>query len=766
MSRYKSHNAPFILHISFHKYLEYLQEIAENDSIPFRAEYARAVLQKANEVPELSQGFTDLQIIEKHQQLIKLILSDIFPTALSHNEIKAVSLPFHNITFNYTKRFQQILTDAKTDFNFDIREIDGDDFYIFNCMLILQKYYNQQLKSSYPIHYDIPDKEGIMRHYKITINADFIEAVPTDKSIILSASEIDELLENYDNIQLWKEKIPEFSWILKGFCIITLTDVTSDFSISEMKSLVLSANPEEGMEGSLEPFFQSYFEISDLRTGFMIFDEDSNQLQKLPHKELFSSFILENIYDNIDTKTIGKEVFDSLVERNKPFVISDVNQYLSLPKFKAFKEYFNHNNTNSFILIPVVYENKLLAILEMASSQKRAFNILKLKKLEFITPFLLYSMSRFHHEIKNKLQAIIQKEYTSLHPSVEWRFLEEAKKMFFNHLGGEAYSPKEVIFKNVYPLYAQCDIKSSSIHRNQAQQQDLIEQSENLISIFEKINTLNLIQEKILLQLKVFLQEIKHEIKVDTEQRFIKLVDEEIHPILKNYCNDCNLNQDINLYFSSLSFDGKLLYKRRKDYDHTVLAINTQLSNLLEERQLDAQQIFPHYFKLFKTDGVAHDIYIGSSISPKQPFTYETIKQIRLWQLKVTCEMERWHHQHKTKYPFPLEINSLVLVHNVKISIRFRMDEKNFDIDGAYNSKYEVIKKRIDKAFIKNTTERITQPQHLVIVYATDEDGAEYLEYIRELQKEGWLQPHEENFNVEDLQGISGLKAWRIALQY
>jgi hypothetical protein len=31
------------------------------------------------------------------------------------------------------------------------------------------------------------------------------------------------------------------------------------------------------------------------------------------------------------------------------------------------------------------------------------------------------------------------------------------------------------------------------------------------------------------------------------------------------------------------------------------------------------------------------------------------------------------------------------------------MDEKRFDVDGAYNSYYEIIKKRLDKAHIKDS---------------------------------------------------------------
>ena len=41
------------------------------------------------------------------------------------------------------------------------------------------------------------------------------------------------------------------------------------------------------------------------------------------------------------------------------------------------------------------------------------------------------------------------------------------------------------------------------------------------------------------------------------------------------------------------------------------------------------------------------------------------------------------------------------------MTISFRMDEKQFDVDGTYNARYEIVKKRVDKAYIKGTTERV-----------------------------------------------------------
>ena len=69
--------------------------------------------------------------------------------------------------------------------------------------------------------------------------------------------------------------------------------------------------------------------------------------------------------------------------------------------------------------------------------------------------------------------------------------------------------------------------------------------------------------------------------------------------------------------------------------------------------------------------------------------------------------MENEHYHLKPELKVPLDVASLILVYNASLSIRFRMDEKRFDVDGTYNARYEIIKKRIDKSFIKGTNLRL-----------------------------------------------------------
>lgn len=134
--------------------------------------------------------------------------------------------------------------------------------------------------------------------------------------------------------------------------------------------------------------------------------------------------------------------------------------------------------------------------------------------------------------------------------------------------------------------------------------------------------------------------------------------------------------------------------------------------------------------------------------------------------MQVMCEMENTYYNHQHQYPKALDVASMILVFNQPLSIRFRTDEKHFDVDGTYNARYEVVKKRVDKAYIKGTDERITQKGKLTIVYSQKEDEKEYLQYVKFLQAKKRLANNLEILELDDLQGVTGLKAIRVDILY
>jgi hypothetical protein len=111
-----------------------------------------------------------------------------------------------------------------------------------------------------------------------------------------------------------------------------------------------------------------------------------------------------------------------------------------------------------------------------------------------------------------------------------------------------------------------------------------------------------------------------------------------------------------------------------------------------------------------------------------------------------------------------LQTTQLILAHHYPISISFRAAERKFDVEGAYNIRYEIIKKRIDKVHLKDTNERLTQPGKIAIVFSQPDEAAEYLKYIEFLTDQGLLKGEVERLDLEELQGVSGLKALRVAV--
>lgn len=90
------------------------------------------------------------------------------------------------------------------------------------------------------------------------------------------------------------------------------------------------------------------------------------------------------------------------------------------------------------------------------------------------------------------------------------------------------------------------------------------------------------------------------------------------------------------------------------------------------------------------------------------------------------------------------------------------MEERKFDLDGVHHARYEVVKKRIDKAFIKNSNERLTKPGTIAIVYFNENDIQEYYRYIGHLTKKKLIEGVPEKLDLEELQGVNGLKALRV----
>jgi len=759
---------PLDIKISFKKLFDAYRSSKTVDT-EMDKERAEKVLAIAEKYPILSEGIHTQAEISKYKEQIDFITTDLFSPIMGKNEIKVATLPYSEFIFKSSQRYKKIIEASGKDYKLHLTDFDEDEYYILGCSIILQNHYGYKVDFRRPFYYNIPDANGIERNYRVLYNADFVEIEKTAQSKEINQEDVNELLESFDDISVWKEKFPPKSWNFKGFIIANLFEVTMDVAISDFKTHLLK-NKTTGNEfaADFERIFKSIFNLKDLKIGFSDYNEEEQTFERILYKDI-KSYILNDLNSQSCTEALCSTSYYTLFKLQTVYCITDVERYHKLYPDNILYKKLIDQNFKSAIFASIVNNDKVLGVLEIVSPNVNDLNTINANKLKDIMPFLIDSVVRSKEQVENELELIIQEECTSIHTSVHWKFHKEAKRYMSTISDGNPTYFREIVFENVYPLYGQIDIKGSSEARNEATKKDLLLQLEYIQKIIKRIYTLESlpIYEHMDFRVSGYLESLKEELQVDSERQILNFIRFEIIPLFGHLSKkNTNLKELIDEYYELIDRSTGLIYKFRKDYDESVMLINKRMASIIDKKQIEAQQMYPHYFERYKTDGVEHNLYIGESITKANSFHKVYLYNLRLWQLQVMCEMENNFYKLKDRLPIPLDVASMILSFNSPLSLRFRMDEKRFDVDGTYNARYEVVKKRVDKAFIKGTEERITQSGKIAIIYSQKEDEKEYLKYISFLQHKKVLDDDVEIVSIEDLQGVTGLKAIRVSVLY
>ncbi len=729
---------------------------------------AKNLVAEIEKTPALIDGFSDFTLFDTHKKNIDLLLNPLFPEPLLLNEIKSATIPFTFTSFKFTTRFENIIKNAGTNFEVKIRNFEDDLLYIYACTMVLGSVYGYHVDLKRPFFFDIPDTTtGCLKHYRAAFNNDFGEVIPTENAPKITEEDYKILINNFDNVAIWKEKFPPNSYIYKGFGIMNLFDVTTDEIISNIRTNLLKSGDD--LISELQKDLRKFYTIPDLKLGYSIFDNVNVKICETTINKS-NSIILNSSEEVICDSYFCDGIMQTVFKNHESLSISDVEKYGRQTNENPFYQNLKKQGIQSITLIPIkATENNDLALLEIASPRPFELNSVNLNKLKDIIPVFEVAVKRASDEYQNTVEALIQEHYTTIHPTVKWRFKAAADKYILQTANQEEnIKLDEIVFNDVYPLFGQSDIKGSSVARNIAIKEDLTLQLSLAIHVLNeayKVEKLP-IYEELIFRVKDYLLNINKGLKAGDEIAIIDFLKREIYPVF-NHIKKLNttLNDHVSVYMNRLDNDLHVVYEKRKDYEDSVTLLNNKLAAFLDQKQEEAQRMFPHYFERYKTDGVEYNMYIGSSLTDKKPFDNLYLYNLRLWQLQTMFELENIAFKAREEMNHDLRVASLILVHSNPLSIKFRMDEKQFDVDGAYNIRYEIIKKRIDKAHIKNTTERLTVPGKIAIVYSQDSDAKEYLKYIHFLQSKKYLGKLEK-LEIEDLQGVSGLKALRVEVLY
>ena len=442
---------------------------------------------------------------------------------------------------------------------------------------------------------------------------------------------------------------------------------------------------------------------------------------------------------------------------------AELNQVCNVPDLSVnaqtdCEDYLLEQGMRSLLLIPLVVKSmtagkgsrQLAGIVGLASDRPNHFDPIDCQyATELISPLTV------------SLRQAVQQRLTTIHnihPSVEWRFLQEAERQSWG------LPPEPIVFTNVYPLYGISDIRGSSDERNRAIQADLLTQFRLGLAVVEAVceAQTTALGEQLRLDLVDHIQQLEAGITVDAEITALKYLSDRLEVHFNYFAQSSPAARlAVEAYRVACDNDQKSVYVARSRYDQMIGQINTLLRETWDSWQVQMQQITAHYCDIECTDGIDHMIYAGASIDPN--FCTFHLRSLRYEQLRAVCDCARAALSLESHHQTKLQVTHLVLVQDSTVDIfHDKSTERLFDVKGTRDTRYEIVKKRIDKAIDQQTKARITQPGMLTLVYSTDEEWSEYQQYLRYLMREGWIDSEIELGNVEPLQGVNGLRFARV----
>ncbi|MBV6645094.1 MAG: GAF domain-containing protein, partial [Cyclobacteriaceae bacterium] len=705
------------------------------------------------------------EILTQHREFLDILMTAIIPPAVSEEQITALFTPFSMDYFYATPLFFDLIEKAGSLRNM-VKSLKLEDIACKKTFAAYQaimfQFYGIELAQETRIALTLEEENGLEKHYHLDFNSKFCETVIKGDLPKLSEDEIQELLENPEDLELWNSKLPPERFEFQGFGIYHLTEATEYEVISSVKESLLKKDSiiNEDSFSYLEGKFRSLLEIPDLMLGISQFQLGRENFCTVGSASCRSLLADQNGNYLEPFHNLSHQLRTEL----KPVTIPDIskNHY-----FKGY-EYMLTKPFISITLAPLHINEQFIGVLELASNIPGKQNAFNFNRMAEILPLFAMSLKRSTEELENKIQSIVKEHYTSIHPTVEWKFTEAANHILNQQETGQRVMAEEIVLKDVYPLYAVSDIRNSSVERNNAIIADLTEQLKLAKAVLTSAKSLVdfPLMGETSYRISKMISKLKKGLLSGDESSIVNFIKTEVEPLIKGLLADLpDLKPSADKYFEALDQDLKIVYHKRKSFEDSLTTINETISKYLEIEQGSAQKIFPHYFEKYKTDGVEYNMYVGQSITRQKNFSKMYLKNLRLWQLKTQVEVARKAFELKETLSLPLDTTHLILVHNQALSVKFRMDEKQFDVYGAYNMRYEIVKKRIDKVLIKDSDERLTQPNTIAIVYSQDEDAKEYLTYIEYLQHQGLLSPYTEKFELEELQGVIGLKALRVNVE-
>ncbi|MCT1526332.1 hypothetical protein [Sphingobacterium hotanense] len=604
------------------------------------------------------------------------------------------------------------------------------------------------------------------RYYELEIDYSYVEIQPKSElpklnltSIknkdSLSYKDIEPILRGFD--------ISQFSFT--GFTICSFVDCHEAHVTEQLQGLINNISIYTGVDGLnlLNDILANIVNFEGVKSSFY-------PILKLNGIPVLSSDMAK------DSMLLGDSVF-----YDKEIIQGGLMKYLDNPYILSFgveegvesraselKRSLQKTGLTSYICFPLIHNQGLVGIFELYTKDEARLNrnmLIQVRSFYALLAQLAYDIVL---SFKSELNNVILHKYSSLQSAVEWKFNQVAAEYLGEviHLSPEPELEK-IVFNRVYPFYAAVDVKDSSLLRNKSYREDILKRVNFVASLIDRMKDRGVLSVD-----KTFVDRFDEVNKWATGPNLehylldiLSFFQEDVPAFLdKLEKAEPSIKASLAQWRSKLQYSYEDMNSSNESFERSLQKINQVVKAEMNLFNAQVQEIFPSYFETFRTDGVEYDLYVGQSISPRNTFKMGMLNQIRKEQIISIVKIGQATHQLKSSLSIPLETTQLIFIHPNPIDISFREDERRFDVEGSYNIRYQIIKKRIDKALILDTDERLVQPGHIAVVYSSSQIARDLRVCLQEVAQMGLIEPKIEEVQLENLQGVSDLKAMRVKI--
>jgi putative methionine-R-sulfoxide reductase with GAF domain len=757
---------PFRTELSLKPVIDFWTRMAGKDSA--KGAIARVITEEVAKVPELLAPISDCGLIERHTDLVDLLMAAAFPPATRDNYFGAAMVPFQLHGFYATPPMERLLMTEewrlKGRVNLDASLVAAMR-RAYAYALVLHRMYGIDIELDHPLILTVPDPDtGLDRHFRLIFDWTFVEVEAKGPLPELPADIRERIQANLLDAEGLSDLLPSDRFVLRGFTIVKAGETTDQEVLSALKRDLIDRESIVSKERfcGVEARLRTLFRRPNLKLGLGAIDGERvlilNDFSSHEHSCIFADSAHHNVSEFAGT------IYARVVQSGQPLMIEDL---AAMPNRTRVEDSVLASGVRTLVVAPLHYQNRVIGTLELGSPEPNDLDATHLPKLLEVVPLFAMAVRRSMDEFNARVQTEIKERFTAIHPVVEWRFRKAVLDGLERTGDASAAELQPIVFENVYPLYALSDIRGSSVQRERAIQADLLTQlalAREVVDVAYKARRLPAL-DQLRYRLERHAEQIRSSVAAGDEMGIVAFLRAEVESLFDHLGTFGEaVRGAIEAYRSALDPRLGAVYGQRRVFEESVTRIADTISSYLDLEEEAAQDIYPHYFEKQKTDGVDHQIYVGSSLVEDGQFDPLYLKSLRIWQLMVACGVAARADRLTAELPVPLQTTHLVLVQHAPMSIRFRFDEKRFDVDGAYDIRYEIVKKRIDKALIKGTSERITQPGKLAIVYGQASEAAEYRGYLEYLRHLDYVSGEIEDVELEELQGVHGLRALRVAI--